>query len=81
MTAFVPDHRPTAEECLRFEPLASADVKAGVLLPDKKQNARPALKDPRLLPVQPFLASGRSSSVKRVLKTRIPTHTFDSDPG
>jgi serine/threonine protein kinase len=81
MTSKNPAQRPTADKCLTIEPIASADVKNGFLLPDKRPIPRPVIKDPRLSHASPLAIAGRSASVKRMMKPRAANHTFDSDPG
>jgi serine/threonine protein kinase len=78
MTALQPGRRPTAEKCLAFEPIASADVKAGTMLP-KMPPPRP--KDPRLTTITRLSPAARSASVRRMGKIKIGDRTFDSDPG
>jgi serine/threonine protein kinase len=84
MTRLDPAKRPTAEECLAFEPIASADVRTGFLRPAKSENARLVPRGPRaprVPQIKLIVHAARSSSVKKFPKAFVPAYTFDSDPG
>jgi hypothetical protein len=83
MTASDPTLRPTAEECLALPPIADADIKAGIVLPDRTPRRAPTLNAAKIATLKPLVPSARAASVKRIshFRRRPSQHTFESDPG
>jgi serine/threonine protein kinase len=78
MTKLEPTKRPTADECLAFEPIASADMKGGILSQDKKSVLSPMHGDPRRAHITPLTMGSRTASMIAKKKPIVLSETFDS---